>query len=391
MTCTKSTPVTNGRILFVDDEPAVLHGIERSLGSTSAPWECEFTTDPKDALTRLENGRFSVIVADMCMPGMNGAEFLARAHTIAPETVRVMLTVNSDIQTALEAVNRGHVFQFLVKPCDSTTLTQHLKIAVRQYELHQAERELIHTKLEYADKMSLIGQMAAGINHDLHNILTAVMLQSDYALLNPADATSTHEALTDIKDAAAQACELTRELKMFSHFDQHLVLQTIDVKSLVDSSFRLVRPMIHSRIKLEQSIQPGLPTILGDVGRLKQVLVNLLVNARDAIAADGEIRVTADQWSAPAPNDAKPNPFVRLTVTDNGSGMDENTRKHLFEAFFTSKGVGKGTGLGLYMARQILTQHHGSITVQSAAGTGTTFYLFLPAVEGCTTRELLTG
>ncbi|MFO1487738.1 MAG: ATP-binding protein [Verrucomicrobiota bacterium] len=367
--------VPSGRILFVDDEPMLLSSIERTLLPMRQHWECEYVGDAAAALRRLKAGAFHVVVSDMRMPVMNGAELLARAATIAPDTVRVMLTGNADFDTAMEAVNEGHVFQFLLKPCDGGKLIQSLTAALRQHELQQAQRELSRARIEHAEKMSVIGQLAAGINHDLNNILQGIMLHSELALLNT---TSAPPAVTNtfglIKEAAGRAAELTRELNGFSRTDSEAKFRQVDVRQLIDTTTRMVRPMMKKQIELQVGVAEGLPPVLGDTGKLKQILLNLLINSRDAMSGKGCIRIAAELCAG------RPQQ-VCLSVTDNGCGMDEATQKRLFEPFFTTKEVGKGTGLGLFMILQLVEQHHGSLEVESAVGRGTTFRLFLPVVE----------
>lgn len=371
-----------GRVLFVDDEPALLRSIERTLHPVRNVWECEFSPDPLSALAQLEKGRFSVVVADMRMPGMSGAEMLEKACAIAPETVRMMLTVSTDLPTALEAVNRGHVFQFLVKPCEGSRLIGALASAIRQYSLQNAERELLRVTLEHADKMNLVGRMAAGINHDLNNIILAISLHADFALTTPQNLEELNETLRTIKQAAGQASELTGQLRRFSRRDETPVAEELEIKRVIESSVCLVLPMLRERIELQIEIPDNLPTVFGDARQLRQVLVNLILNARDAITNRGRIRITAQKClSMPnsALSDAQTRSFVRLSVADNGTGMDEATQKRLFEPFFTTKPAGSGTGLGLFIARRLLEQNHGSITVESRLGEGTTFHLFLPS------------
>ncbi len=373
------------QILFVDDEALVLQGLQRSTHSMRHEWDMTFLDSSEKALAFLEKSPAHVVVSDMRMPGMNGAELLARVCQMSADTVRVMLTGNADFQTAVDAVNQGHVFQFLLKPCEGERLVQSLSAAVRQHQLQTAERVLLLTQLQHAEKMTLIGQLAAGINHDLGNILTAILAQTQMAL-SGADATSLPNRATifgRIQEAALRASELTRELNTFSRNGRGTDLEALDVAAVVSSGVRIVQPMLKHQVKLVTEIPAGLAAVRGNAGQLKQVLMNLLINARDAMPRGGEVNVTA-QMVQLTPADAAVNPkrragsFVRLSICDTGCGIGPATQQRLFEPFFTTKAAGKGTGLGLFMVSNILEQHQGWVEVESVVGQETSFHLFLP-------------
>ena len=292
--------------MFLDDEPALLAGLERSLRPTRHSWQCEFLTDPLAALDRIASAPFEVIVSDMRMPGMSGAEFLARACQIAPDAVRVMLTGNNDLQTAMDAVNCGHVFQFVLKPCAGERLIEHLASAIYQQRLQLAEREVLRLKLEQADKMVVVGKLAAGITHDLNNILGAILIQAELNLMQePEPAESS--GLKLIHEAAKRAAELTREINNLSRTDSRPLLQRVDPAEVISGGVRVTQPLLGRKIKV--TIQPAapLPEILADAGRLKQALMNLLINARDAMPTGGVISITAEACrfeATPAPDPA---------------------------------------------------------------------------------------
>jgi signal transduction histidine kinase len=372
-----------GRILFLDDEPALLAGLERSLRTTRHFWQCEYLTDPQAALDRIETTPFEVIVADMQMPGMNGAEFLARACQLSPDSVRMMLTGNAELQTAMDAVNCGHVFQFLLKPCEGDRLIERLSSALFQQRLQLSEREVLRLKLEQADKMTVVGRLAAGITHDLNNILGAILMQAEMELLDHAEQDE-NSGLRLIHESAKRAAELTREINSLSRCDQHSLFQRLAVAELVAASARLARPLFGSKITVNFQLPPALPDILADAGKLKQALLNLLINARDAMPTGGTITISAEARRLSA-KDATTHPraragsFVCLSVTDTGGGMEKAVLCRLAEPFFTTKPVGQGSGLGLFMVNRMLEEHEGWLEIASVPRTGSTFRLFLPA------------
>lgn len=381
-----TTTLPPGRILFLDDEPALLAGLERSLRPTRQAWQCEFLTDPLAALDRIASAPFEVIVSDMRMPGMSGAEFLARACQIAPDAVRVMLTGNNDLQTAMDAVNCGHVFQFVLKPCEGERLIEHLASAIYQQRLQLAEREVLRLKLEQADKMVVVGKLAAGITHDLNNILGAILIQAELNLMQEPESAES-SGLKLIHEAAKRAAELTREINNLSRTDARPLLQRVDPAELIAGGVRITQPLLGRKIKV--TIQPTgpLPEILADAGRLKQALMNLLINARDAMPTGGQISIAAETCPAPAPaGPARTGTFVCISVTDTGQGMDEATLERVQQPFFTTKPHGQGVGLGLFMIKRALTEHAGRMEIRSTPGTGTTFRLLLPTLENSETQ-----
>lgn len=359
------------RILFVDDEAEVLESLARCVHSRSGEWACEFVASGREALARLAAEPFHVIVADMRMPGMDGATLLQRVRQVAPETVRVMLTGSTELWTAVEAINRGHVFHFLLKPCERDQLLHSVTKAVRQHQLQSAERNLLRAQLEHAQKLGLIGQMAAGVAHDLNNILATITLLSDTSWRN--DPAGSPE-LREIHEAALNAAALTRELTTFSRREADEPLTPLDVREVVNAAAILVKPLLQKQARLRVRLPAtGLP-VRGDAGRLKQILVNLVTNARDATPPDGEITVEAERWEEPEAGSQ-----VRLTVRDTGRGMDEATRQRMFEPFFTTKAAGNGTGLGLATVKELVELHHGRVAIHSTLGQGTTFHIYLPA------------
>lgn len=371
------------RFLFVDDEPAILGAIERYLRPVHQVWDCEFFSDPVQALARVRTTPFHVLVSDMVMPQLDGATLLAKTREASPDTIRVMLTGNADMQTAQAAVNQGHVFQFLLKPCDGEQLLHSLAAAARQYQLQAAERELLRTQLEHAEKMAVIGQLAAGINHDLNNFMTAIMLQTQLALAAPHHPTLPRSALEQIQQATGRAAQMTKELNSFSRAENGLTRTLLNLREVLASCLCIVRPLLPKNIILRTTLAPNLPRITGDAGKLKQAIMNLVINARDAMPDGGEISLTVREYSpmdtpAPATTPHHWDAFVCLEVSDTGCGMDAATQAKLFKPFFTTKAAGTGTGLGLFMVGQILEQHGGWVTVTSAPRQGTKFQIFLP-------------
>jgi PAS domain S-box-containing protein len=252
-------------------------------------------------------------------------------------------------------------------------------------------RALIETRLRQAQKLEAIGQLAGGVAHDFNNILTAILGVADLLLLDLAPDDRRRADVREILDAARRAAALTRQLLAFSR-QQVLRLERLDLNLLVTDGERLLRRVIGEDIHITTALDPGLGTIEADPGQLEQVLLNLAVNARDAMPNGGTVTIRTLNTELDATHGAPefeviPGPYVLLVVTDTGTGMDRDTQSHLFEPFFTTKGPGKGTGLGLATVYGIVKQNRGYIWVSSQPGQGATFKIYLPRIQAPATRR----
>ncbi len=244
------------------------------------------------------------------------------------------------------------------------------------------ERKRLEEQLRHAQKMESVGLLAGGIAHDFSNLLTPIIGNSELLLNDLAQDAPRHELVREIKQAADRAAELTRQLLAFGR-KQILELRTTRLTDVVARFERMLRRIIREDIRIEVILPPTLGVVLADVGQIEQVLLNLAVNARDAMPKEGILTIDAqnvelDQGYTRRHPEVRPGPYVMIAVSDTGSGMNPEVQARLFEPFFTTKEGGKGTGLGLSMVYGIVKQHGGSISVYSEPGEGSTFKIFLP-------------
>jgi two-component system cell cycle sensor histidine kinase/response regulator CckA len=267
----------------------------------------------------------------------------------------------------------------------ATDVTARLRAEAENVRLLEAEREK-EEQLRQAQKMEAIGKLAGGIAHDFNNLLTAITGYSEMSLrrLDPGD--QVHRNLTEIQHASARATSLTRQLLAFSR-KQILQARVFDLNGVVTEMEKLLRRLIGENIELKTVLESDLGYINADPGQIEQVLMNLVVNARDASADYGEITIE----TANVDLEDGSRPYVLLSVSDHGTGMDEVTRKRIFDPFFTTKEPGKGTGLGLSTVYGVVEQSNGKIEVISEVGKGSKFMIYLPRVEQDQTpkREVL--
>ena len=246
-------------------------------------------------------------------------------------------------------------------------------------------RRQLEEQFRHAQKMEAIGQLAAGVAHDFNNLLTVMRGNAELLLLDPAqEGSQTGECLKQITAAAERAAGLTRQLLVFSR-KQAIRTEVLSLNEVILNLTRMLKRIIGEHVELQSHCAVSLPFIEGDAAMLEQVLVNLVVNARDAMPNGGLIHIATDKLSLGA-DSARRNPearsgeFVCLMIRDTGTGIAPEILAHIFEPFFTTKEPGKGTGLGLATVYGIVKQHQGWIEVSSLLGKGTTFKIFLPGI-----------
>jgi PAS domain S-box-containing protein len=248
------------------------------------------------------------------------------------------------------------------------------------------ERNRLARQFQQAQKMEAIGQLAGGVAHDFNNLLTVILGFGGFLLETlPAD-DPRRQDVEEIRKAGQSAVSLTRQLLAFSR-KQILEPVVLDLNAVVANADRMVGRLIGEDIEVVTRLDPALGRVKADAGQLEQILINLAVNARDAMPEGGTLtidtgNVELDEQDARTYPGAVSGPHIVLAVSDTGMGMDENTQSHLFEPFFTTKESGKGTGLGLATVYGIVKQSGGYIRVESALEHGTTFKIYFPRVEG---------
>lgn len=247
-----------------------------------------------------------------------------------------------------------------------------------------AENEQLAAQFYQAQKLESIGRLAGGIAHDFNNLLVPIIGYTELGMLKLSPDSPLYADLKRIKDAGDRAANLTKQILAFSR-QQMLEMKPVDLNQVISEFEPMLRRLIGEDINLQLHLAVNLPSLRGDKGQLEQILLNLAVNARDAMPDGGALTIETAQivldkaYVAKHP-EAQPGPHALLVVSDTGQGMDAATLQRIFEPFFTTKGQGKGTGLGLATVFGIVKQHGGNIWVYSEPGQGTSFKIYLPLV-----------
>jgi len=257
------------------------------------------------------------------------------------------------------------------------------------------ERLQLEEQIRQSQKMEAVGQLAGGVAHDFNNLLTIIQMQISMLRMRETMSADVAAGVDEIACAAERATNLTRQLLTFSR-RQVKAARNVDASELVGGMTKLLRRVLGEDIVFESRFAPELPVVFADPGMIEQVLMNLAVNARDAMPRGGRLLieldvVALDEKQAHRHPKARQGRFVCLSVTDTGAGIATENLKRIFEPFFTTKEVGKGTGLGLAIVYAVVEQHEGWIEVESALGVGTKFRVFLPASSHVGARNGIAG
>jgi two-component system NtrC family sensor kinase len=410
------TEASDNRILLVDDEAAIRNLYADWLSDN---YQCETAASADEALAILATKTFALVISDMMMPGRNGVELLREIKLRYPETAVIMISGIDRPQRVRDALRVG-AFDYLIKPCELDVLTlsveralerrslqrtassykahlenQNLELANSKTTLERLQAQLVHT-----EKMASLGQLSAGIAHELNNpagfiygnldilgnyltnverllkVYDETALSPEAAsLVNAIKAEINYEALSgdlssiisDCREGAQRICDVVKNLRLFSRLDE-AELKRIDIHEGIDSTIRLLsRYYSGGQIVLHREYT-DLPQVNCYAGQLNQVWMNLLGNAAQAVGDRGEVRIAT----------RTDGDSIIVAVSDSGAGIPEANLPRIFDPFFTTKPVGEGTGLGLSISYGIVQRHGGSIAVTSETGSGTTFTVRIP-------------
>jgi signal transduction histidine kinase len=388
------------RIVLAEDNADMRAFVQRILEEGGCAVRA--VADGEAALAAVRQSAPDLVLTDVMMPRLDGFGLLRalRADPATQDLSVLMLSARAGEEARIDGLAAG-ADGYLIKPFSRRELMAHVDGAVRLARLRreaaareaylrsrwavsesEAKRLALEQQLRQSQKMEAIGQLTGGIAHDFNNILTVITGIIEIVADGVADRPELAAVVTMIDDAATRGAELTRLLLAFAR-KQSLQPRSTDINALVIDTARLLQPALGGQIEIVSMLAEDACLATVDRAQLSSALINLAVNARDAMPGGGKLtlqtaNVILDETYGQANPDAKPGPYVMVAVSDNGVGIPAELRDKVFEPFFTTKDSGKGTGLGLSMVYGFIKQFSGHIKIYSELGQGTTVKLYLP-------------
>ncbi|MCS7208115.1 MAG: ATP-binding protein [Fimbriimonadales bacterium] len=382
------------RVLIVDDEEDLRYIYTRQLRSDG--YLLDTAADGEEAIQKIHENEYAVILTDMRMPRKDGLAVIAAAREHLPDAEIIVLTGHGSLENALQAFKAGNIFEYLLKPLDDIgVLNTVVARALERRNLRKHNRELFEQlqrayeelrqkseALIQQEKMSAIGTLAAGVAHELNNPLTAVvgfaqMIAEKLRASRPENWSETEyeralQSLDNLVQGAHRARDIVGSLLRFARASKPEARTLVDINQVLRDAFLFTEHLfLRHGITLEKLLAPELPPVWGNAARLQHVFTNLLINAQQATPNGGVVRVITERAEEPK--------GVWTHVEDTGHGLAPDDLAKIFEPFYTRKE--EGTGLGLSIAKQIVEEHGGEIRVFSELGKGARFSVFLPATE----------
>lgn len=368
-------------LLIVDDEIRVLDVLIKTFESE---YKIFSATNGFDALEILKKFPVKVIISDERMPKMNGMAFLKEARTLRPNTVNIILTAYTDLSVAIEAINSGIVYRYLVKPWDTDELLITLRQAferhdllnenkslteellIKNQELEKNLRELRETqdRLVRTEKLAVVGQLTASIGHELRNPLSRIKTAAALLKNEIQDANKeTNELLKIVDNEVMISTKIINDLLDFSR-ERKPDLKQCDLNEIITDTLNRLR--FPEYIIVDTQLDKTIPRIYLDDGQIQQIIINLVLNSIQATENSGKIYIHTQLN----------NEFVNLTIKDTGCGIPAANLEKMFEPLFTTKQ--KGIGLGMSIVKMLVEKHGGTIQIQSRENIGTTITLKFP-------------
>ncbi|MBA2487657.1 MAG: response regulator [Nitrospira sp.] len=377
------------RFIHLESHPADAELICTTLRDAGIPCQSRRAETREEFLAALRQEEYSLILADTSVPGFEGAAALALTRTLHPDMPFLFVSSAQGEDFAIDLMQRGatdYIFkQRLGRLVPSIKRT--LRDLDERLERKRAEDALRASEKQFrqAQKMEAVGRLAGGVAHDFNNLLTVIMGHSQVLLGELTSGSPIRAKIEEMQKAGERATSLIRQLMAFSR-KQAVEPKVFPLNSVVGNVEGMLRRLIGEDIQLVIRPDPHDGYVKADPGQLEQVIMNLVVNARDAMPNGGLLAIETSQaeLTRTPMHHLQPLPlgqYVKLTVTDTGSGMDTDVLSHLFEPFFTTKEEHKGTGLGLSTVFGIVTTCGGGLDVWSQVGHGTTFDLYFPRVN----------
>ncbi len=364
------------QILLVEDNETDVLLLEIALAhASSIKFEMTRTARLSEAVEKLQVERFDIILTDLGLPDSRGLDTFLKLQNEAKGTPIIVMTGLDEEEFGLRALQSG-AQDFLVKHnVSESLLTRSIRYAI--------ERRHLEEQLRQSQRLEAVGQLAGGIAHDFNNLLTIIQGHA-MMMVEGSEPHAIADSAQAILKAAKRAEALTRQLLAFSR-KQVMRKKNVDVNETIAQMTGLLNHALGENVRLQVQYGSDLPPVRADVGMIEQIILNLMVNAREAMPGGGKVTIITsfseiDEAFVRRKVEATAGEFVTITVSDTGTGIPKEVLPRIFEPFFTTKDISKGSGLGLATAYGIVKQHQGWIDVQSKVGEGTTFQIHIPAL-----------
>ena len=374
------------RVLFVEDSPADLELIAQELARHGFDCQSRSVESRADFLAAIKTSDWEVVICDHSMKGFTSTDALRLLRDQGPDIPFIIVSGTLGEDSAVEAMRAGahdYVLKHNLRRLGPAVERELREAANRRMQKStQAALQASEQRLRHAQKMESVGRLAAGIAHDFNNLLTVILGFSEFLIERlPANDEQLRRDATEIRSAAQRATGLTRQLLAFSR-QQVLERRVVDLVASVNQLQPMIARLIGEDVAMKFELATPPQWVLIDPGQFEQVVINLVVNARDAMPAGGKLHIamtteTVDRLQA-AELEIKPGDYVLLSVADTGEGIDPDALEYIFDPFFTTKPPGRGTGLGLSTVFGIVRQSGGMITVDSVMKRGSTFRVYFP-------------
>lgn len=339
--------------------------------------------DTAVALKSTLDDPWDIIISDFSMPGFRGTDALAIVRERGIDTPFIFLSGTIGEDMAVSAMKAG-AQDYVIKG-NVARLLPAIERELREAEARREKKHVEH-RLRQLEKFEALGKLAGGVAHDFNNVIGAIMGWAEIGADRVAEGSQEGKLFRKIGDQARRAAGLTRQLLAYAR-RQILEPKNINLNQMVKETTALLEKVIGEQIEVKMALAEDLRVTRADPAQVEQVLMNLCFNARDAMPVGGQLLIETrnldlDEKYCSRHADARPGRWIQLSVSDTGTGMDAATLERIYEPFFTTKEVGKGTGLGLATVFGIMKQHGGFIEVYSEVGAGTAFHVHLPVSEG---------
>lgn len=374
---------TSLRLLLVEDSEDDAALIVRHLGRGGYDVSSQRVDSAESLRNAIENKQWDLVICDFSMPHFSGMDALRLLRDRGCETPFIFVSGTIGEETAVSALKMGA--QDYIMKDNLKRLLPAIQRELGEIE-RKRERALLKEEIDKLQKFEAIGRLAGGIAHDFNNVLGVIIGWAHVGGEESPAGSKLQKRFATIEDQAQRAAGLTKQLLAFAR-RQVLEPRNLSLNELLSGNTALISSIISEQTELKLALAGDLGVVYADPTQIEQVILNLCVNARDAMPNGGTLTIATENVEVTEDlirryGSGRPGRFVLCTVSDTGTGMDAATMERIFEPFFTTKELGRGTGLGLATSYGIVQQHNGFIVVNSVPQQGTTFQIYLPQGEG---------